>query len=904
MGSKGLSCSNDEPFAVQSFNLILGDSEPDVHSHSPFPKKPKIVYSGKLLYRVYPVSGDRLLNKWFWIIVPLMIIGVLVGWRLKLRSEANSELAQQQGARQGMAPPVEIATAERKAILSYIESVGTVESPYRVEISSKISGRIDYLVVREGDEVSKGQLLIKIDPSELQAQVLQLGTLYTSTEKVHIMEDYNVIWDSPSKDFNGSMPLGNGDIGINAWVEAGGDLQFYISKTDAWDDYGRLVKIGKVRVRLEPNPFVEGRSFKQTLQTHNATLQIEAGEGQRKVEVRVWVDANHPVIQVEVKSEAPCEAATSIELWRTKSYEVQPDVSDILQGTNTPMIVEPDTVLANQSNRTGWYHHNVKSVGHEMMAKLQGLTGFGQKDPILHRTFGAVITAAQGERLDDLQLHSPQAKQHRFNLYVLTCQPALPDEWLAEMDKVIRQVERSPLKTRRAAHERWWKDFWNRSRIHAVSKDGDAQAISRAYHLQRYINACNGRGSYPIKFNGAIFTVPAGPLHDPDYRRWGPGYWWQNTRLPYFSMPTSGDLDLMQPFFKMYAGEVLKLSKYRTKLYCGHEGAFLPECIYFWGAIFSETYGWTPFEQRTDKLQASRWHKWEWVGGLELAWMMLDYYEHTQDNIFLRRTLLPFAHEILTFFNLHYPTDEKGKIIMHPSQALETWWECTNPMPEVAGCIAVSERLLSIPEKLTTGKQRAFWRQLLAKMPLLPLREVEGKKALAPAEKFAAKSNVENPELYAVFPFRLIAIDKPNIEWGIEALKHRWDKGNAGWRQDDLFMAYLGLTGQVREYLVGRAKNYDQNSRFPAFWGPNYDWTPDQCHGGVLMKAFQSMILQTDGKKIYLLPALPEDWDVEFKLHAPYKTIVEGIYKNGKLEKLSVTPKERAKDVVLPGSTR
>jgi len=695
------------------------------------------------------------------------------------------------------------------------------------------------------------------------------------------------------------MPLGNGDIGINAWAEADGDLQFFISKTDAWDDYSRLVKIGKVRVRLSPNPFISGQPFKQALNTRDATLAIELGEGQRKVEVRVWVDANHPVIYVEVESASPIEAVASIELWRTKPYEVSPDVSDILQGTNTPIIVQTDTVLTNQPNRIGWYHHNAKSVGHEMMAKLQGLTAFEQKDPILHRTFGAVITAVNGERVDDLRLHSPEARQHRFNLYVLTRQPAMPKEWLTEIESVIKRVEKTPFKSRRKSHEQWWKRFWDRSWIHADSKDGDAQAVSRAYHLQRYMNACNGRGAYPIKFNGAIFTVPAGPLNDPDYRRWGPGYWWQNTRLPYFSMPTSGDLDLMQPLFKMYAGEVLELSKYRTRLYCGHEGAFLPECIYFWGAIFSETYGWTPFEERTDKLQISRWHKWEWVGGLEFAWIMLDYYEHTQDAAFLRKTLLPFAHEILTFFDKHYPVDERGKIVMHPSQALETWWECTNPMPEIAGCIVVLERLLSIPETLTTAKQRAAWRRMLAKMPPLPLREVNGKKALAPAEKFEAKSNVENPELYAVFPFRLIAIKKPGVEWGIEALKHRWDRGNSGWRQDDIFMAYLGLTQEIQEYLVGRAKNHDPGARFPAFWGPNYDWTPDQCHGGVLMKAFQSMVMQTDGRKIYLLPAFPREWDVEFKLHAPYKTIVEVVYRNGKLEKLNVTPKSRREDVII-----
>ncbi len=32
-------------------------------------------------------------------------------------------------------------------------------------------------------------------------------------------EQSNVIWDSPSKNSSGSMPLGNGETGLNVWVE-------------------------------------------------------------------------------------------------------------------------------------------------------------------------------------------------------------------------------------------------------------------------------------------------------------------------------------------------------------------------------------------------------------------------------------------------------------------------------------------------------------------------------------------------------------------------------------------------------------------------------------------------------------------------------------------------------------
>jgi hypothetical protein len=821
---------------------------------------------------------------------------------------------------------------------------------------------------------------------------------------------YNVVWDAPSADCHGSMPLGNGDIGVNAWALADGTLHLLISKTDAWDDSARLVKVGEVVVRFDPAVFAG--PFKQELDLKTGSILIQD-------KIRVWVDANHPVIHVTTD----CPATAHLELWRTNRTEItQVECSDVMlnrgkpEQKEGPMFAEPDTLVQGESGRTTWFHHNRTSVGPAITAKIQGLTGFKQADPILNRIFGGRI------------LPSP----HGIDITVLTQQPSTPEQWLAGMEDVIRRSGEPDF----AAHKKWWADFWDRSWIRAtantnaaavtalfpankhplrigedqaghsrfageirnvrvetnatggvtfaaevkpavgekgrifdkitpggadgflldaypgnslrlisgstqsnakdvlpagqwahvvavadaaaggwrVSVNGkavvdttgvcvadEAAYVSQMVALQRFVTACAGRGAYPIKFNGSIFTVAPDEKSGHDYRRWGPGYWWQNTRLPYLALCTWGDFEMMRPLFKMYAEELLPLCKYRTRLYCGHGGAFYPECIYFWGAMFSETYGWTPFEQRADKLQESRWHKWEWVGGLELCWMMLDYYEHTLDRAFLEKTALPFCHEILTFFDQHYQTGAEGKLVMHPAQALETWWECTNAMPEVAGCIAVTERLLLLPDALSA--ERAFLQQFHAKLPALPLREIDGRQALAPAATFSMKRNCENPELYAVFPFRLVALGKPNIGWGLEALKHRTDKGDFGWRQDDLFMAYLGLTEEARRNLVNRAKRHDKKERFPAFWGPNYDWTPDQDHGGVLVKGVQSLLLQTDGRKIYLLPAWPRDWNCDFKLHAPLKTVVTGTVKDGKLMAWDVTPKERKADVVIVPKT-
>src|SRR5512139_4022299 len=105
------------------------------------------------------------------------------------------------------------------------------------------------------------------------------------------LDAYNVVWTTPSKDSSGSMPLGNGEIGVNLWVEHEGDLLFYISRTDAWDEHARLVKLGRVRVRLSPSPFRQGTPIRQELKLRQGEAVIDAGE----MRLRLWVDAARPV---------------------------------------------------------------------------------------------------------------------------------------------------------------------------------------------------------------------------------------------------------------------------------------------------------------------------------------------------------------------------------------------------------------------------------------------------------------------------------------------------------------------------------------------------------------------------------------------------------------------------------
>jgi RND family efflux transporter MFP subunit len=68
---------------------------------------------------------------------------------------------------------VEVATAKSTDIVHTVQVVGNLESPQKVVISPKVTGRIEYLQAREGDPVVPGQVLVRLDPSDLRQQMLQ-----------------------------------------------------------------------------------------------------------------------------------------------------------------------------------------------------------------------------------------------------------------------------------------------------------------------------------------------------------------------------------------------------------------------------------------------------------------------------------------------------------------------------------------------------------------------------------------------------------------------------------------------------------------------------------------------------------------------------------------------------------
>ena len=725
--------------------------------------------------------------------------------------------------------------------------------------------------------------------------------------------DYNVAWDSPSEDYSGSMPIGNGDLAANVWVEPTGDVIFYLSKSDAYsggepENGPALLKLGRVRLTLDPPLYTEGATFKQKLDLATGSIRIQGAGGRRqgagvRRDIRFWIDANQPVINVEIDSTEPCTAIVALESWRA-------DGEWLVNGT------EKDTILPTDGQTIRWYHRNTHSVFNQTFEDqhLGHLVG-RFPDPLIHRTFGGLIHGDNLQPNDDRALVSEEpAERFTLRIHALTRQTETPEEWVAELEQQVLSTETTPLGEAWKEHTAWWEAFWDRSHIDVYGTP-EAEAVSRAYQLQRWVAACAGRGAYPIKFNGSLFTVdavynyhvnPEGEHLGPDARRWGNCYWFQNTRHSYWPMLYCGDYDMMQPLFKMYR-DALPLLRERTRHYFKHDGVFFTETLMLWGLDKCDDY-----TIREDGIyQTSTWTRYYWQGGLELSAMMLDCWRHTQDESLVRDTLLPIVDEVVLFYDQHYPKLEDGKRIISPAQVLESWHEAENPAPVIIGLRTVLSGLLALPEAMVDSAQRIRWAQFLEQLPELPTAEEGGRLRFIPAKSYDVKRNSETGELYCVFPYNAYSLASAGSDMKIllETYEQRLHKHTGCWRYDAILAAMLGLTADAKAFLLTNVLQKFHTidpveeakvtpSRFPVFYHTG-DWVPDQDHASINMTALQRMLMVVDEQSIYLLSAWPDDWNASFKLHAPYQTVVEGRVEKGEIVHLKVTPESREKNVMI-----
>jgi hypothetical protein len=740
---------------------------------------------------------------------------------------------------------------------------------------------------------------------------------------------YNIVWQSQSKNSSESMPCGGGDIGMNVWVE-NGELLIYVARSGSFNEDNALMKAGRIRVKLFPNPF-DGKIFKQELHLQEGFVTVEGENNGIKATVIIWADVFNPVVHIDISSRKKINAEAAYESWRYQDRIIKARenfANSWKWAAPKNNMYKKDSINFN-ANEILFYHHNSAETIFDVTVAQQGMQSVKDQlyNPLSKLAFGGafggkgfvpagtykgnyVNTDYKGWTIKS----KAAAKQHVLNLYLHTVQVENIATWKQSLDSlktaVVTQSKASFIRS-----QQWWKQFWDISFIEVdkANQNSKAWEVGRNFQLFRYMLAINAHGEWPTKFNGGLLTVDpvftdtANKL-TPDYRNWGGGlHTAQNQRLVYFPMIKNGDWDMLQPQLDFYT-RILKNAELRSKTYWNHGGACFTEQMENFGLPDFAEYGQKRPAGFDKGVEYNAWLEYEWDTVFEFCLMMLQEQEYTGKDI---SDKIPFIESCLLFFDEHYqylakqrgikPLDGKGKLVLYPGSGAETFKMATNSTSTIAALQTIIKQLLDLPATYLTEERKKYLQNFLQRIPDFSYADFNGHTTIAPAKSWERINNVESTQLYPVYPWGIYGVGKSGLDTAINTFKYDTNvvkfRSHVGWKQDNIWAARLGLRDEA--WNLTSLKLQNSARRFPAFWGPGFDWVPDHNWGGSGMIGLQEMLLQTDDKKIMLFPAWPKNVDVHFKLHAPGNTLVEAELKNGKLIMLNVLPLSRRADIVL-----
>ncbi len=112
-------------------------------------------------------------HKWF-----ILTVAILVA------------LGTWQGVRLVLGPAVVVDAVKRGHLIETVVASGHVETPYRVEIGSQLTGTVQDVLVQQGEKVTAGQPLIVLEQRELKAAAVQAqGAVAQAEARIRQLEE-------------------------------------------------------------------------------------------------------------------------------------------------------------------------------------------------------------------------------------------------------------------------------------------------------------------------------------------------------------------------------------------------------------------------------------------------------------------------------------------------------------------------------------------------------------------------------------------------------------------------------------------------------------------------------------------------------------------------------------------
>jgi hypothetical protein len=652
-------------------------------------------------------------------------------------------------------------------------------------------------------------------------------------------------------------------------------LYLLVSRSDLWNGQGAMGAIGAIRLRGTPGLFSPATTARQECDLARATIRIMLGTALGEVRIRLTCLRNRDIILLDIEDERsrPGAWTVTLENWHPDDETGSVD-GHLLQTTHV--------------NRDSCFADRNRLVGVDAVA-------LGIRDPLLGRAWSLTVSAGAAVHAKDSSILLNPSQQHRIVLATACEAPAGKGDRLADVAEKGRALAESSEKNLVAwqrEHEAWWSAFWQKSHISLQSGTGEAEYEERLWYVNLYALACGMGGPYPMRFNGGSYLL------EKDVRSWDYGYWGQNMRLVYFPMLAAGHVEFVREYIDWYLSNQVFV-RAQTRSLFGIDGLTWRETQSFWGADTASSLA--------EPNEVMHHH---FTNNLELCLLMEAYYRITGDEVFLRDSFYPALRGILEFFRQYAKVGADGRYHLAPAGAAEVWPQMIDTQSEVCGLHYFLPKAIAWAGRL--GEAAGVidsWREFASKLPDIPVgrwhvskcydQGIHDERWLERSELCAdgiylpaagqtrertKRINMENAELYIVFPWGMVNLDSPEADRRrIEnTWNHRtWPLQNNGWAQDTVQLARLGWR---EEFRLALREHTCFTQRFPnglftcaaspKFHGMLTD-TPYFDSTGVHLTALEEMFLQSYDGILKLAPALPESWSGSCRLQSFDGFVVE-----------------------------
>jgi len=280
------------------------------------------------------------------------------------------------------------------------------------------------------------------------------------------------------------------------------------------------------------------------------------------------------------------------------------------------------------------------------------------------------------------------------------------------------------------AHRQWWSDFWSRSFIEIPDK-----TIEQCWYASWYImGSCSRAGKVAPGLWGNWLTV-----NDPMW--YGDFHLNYNFQAPFYGLYSANHTETTLPFYDALNQSIPRGRKIAQAR--GWKGIHLPVSIGPWGMC--------PYGEDCDLGQRSN----AAYAALPFIW----YWQHTQDNEWLKTTGYTYLRETAAFWE-DYLKLENGRYVIYNDSIHEGSGPDMNGVLSLGLVKTLFRSMIPMSEALgVDADKRAKWLDITEKISALPLQEKDGKTVFRYSEKGTAWWGDNTLGIQHIFPAGAIGLD-------------------------------------------------------------------------------------------------------------------------------------------------